>query len=197
MQEITGLIEKEREKIFLMDQPLFTVMFLVDREVPMSQVDRIRQELRKTGSLHIAEGGYPQGDLELSPLIYHAVGLPRLLPPLNALTLDKKELEKLGGNLYTIDLSARNLSPREVDEGLQAHIGNSKEGKYVVSLEYDGEIPYGQYVEAVDMVWNVVYRFREELSRKNYSLSYDELGPDLQREIRKAYPMAMSENMHR
>ena len=197
MQEITGLIEKEREKIFLMDQPLFTVMFLVDREVPMSQVDRIRQELRKTGSLHIAEGGYPHGDLELSPLIYHAVGLPRLLPPLNAKTLDKKEMEKLGGDLYTIDLSARNLSPREVDEGLQAHIGNSKEGKYVVSLEYDGEIPYGQYVEAVDMVWNVVYRFREGLSQKNYSLSYDELGPDLQREIRKAYPMALSENMHK
>jgi len=42
----------------------------------------------------------------------------------------------------------------------------------------------------------VVYRFREGLSQKNYSLSYDELGPDLQREIRKAYPMALSENMH-
>jgi hypothetical protein len=195
LEEVNGLIEKEREKIFLLDQPRFTVMFLVDREVPMSQVDRIRQELRKTGSLHIAEGGYPHGNLELSPLIYHAVGLPRLLPPLDALTLGPEEIDKLGADLYTIDLSARNLSPREVDEGLQAHIRNSQEGKYVISLVYDGEIPYGQYVETVDMIWNVVYKFREELSLRKYNLAYDELGEDLQREIRKTYPMALSEHM--
>ena len=72
-------------------------------------------ELRKTGLLRTAEGGYPHGDLELSPLIYHAVGLPRLLPPLDAKMLDQKEIEKMGSNLHIIDLSARNKTPGIVD----------------------------------------------------------------------------------
>jgi len=196
MQEVTGLIEKEREKVFFLDQNLFTVMFLVDKDIPMSQVDEVRQELRKTGSLHIAEGGYPQGDIELSPLIYHAVGLPRLLPPLNAKTLDKKVMEKLGDKLHTIDLSARNTTPQDLDVGLKKFIADNSDGKYVISLEYDGAIPYGQYVETVDMVWKIVYSFRNSLAMERYSVPYDKLGDDLQREIRKAYPMALSETMN-
>ncbi len=195
LKEVTGLIEKEREKVFLLDQKSFTVMFMVDKGLPMSQVDKVRQELRKTGSLRIAEGGYPHGDLELSPLIYHAVGLPRLLPPLNAKILDKKEMEKLGGNLHTIDLTLRNTTPGEESEGLRKFIGNHSDGKYVISLEYDRAIPYGQYVETVDMVWKIVYSFRNKLAMDRYSVSYDKLGDDLQREIRKAYPIALSENL--
>jgi hypothetical protein len=124
------------------------------------------------------------------------VGLPRLLPPLDAKTLDKKEIEKRGGDIHTIDLSAMNSTPRDMDEALQAFISNSRDGKYVISLEYYGAIPYGQYVETVDMVWKVVYSFREDLSQKKYSVSYDKLGDELQREIRKSYPMALSETLN-
>ena len=196
LNEVTKLIEKEREKVFLLDQKRFTVIFLVDKGIPMSQVDLVRQKLRKTGSLLIAEGGYPQGNVNLSPLIYHTVGLPRVLPPLNAKVLDKKEVEKSGGQIFTIDLSARNTSPKTLDAGLKNFISGSKGGKYVISLEYDGTVPYGQYVESVDMVWKVVYRFRKELALEKYGLSYDKLGDDLQREIRKAYPMALTESMN-
>jgi len=171
-------------------------LFLVDRDIPMSELDEVRQELRRTGSLHIAEGGYPHGDLKLSPLLYHTVGLPRLLPPLDAKTLDKKEMEKLGGNLHIIDLSARNITPRDLDEGLRKFIGDHSDGKYVISLNYDGAIPYGQYVETVDMVWKMVYSFRNTLAMERYRVPYDQLGDDLQREIRKAYPMALSEEMN-
>ena len=194
-QELSGLVEKEKEKVSLLDQKLFTVMFLADRDTPMSLVDEVRQELRKIQTLLIAEGGYPQGDLELSPLLYHAVGLPRLLPPLNAKVLDKKEVAKRGTNVFTIDLSARNSSPKELEEGIKSYISGSKAGKYIISLEYDGEVPYGQYIESVDMVWKVVYSFRKQLAQEKYGLAYDQLGDDLQREIRKAYPMALAEFM--
>lgn len=196
LKELAALIESEKERVFMLDQDRFTVMFLVDRDMPMSELDKVRQELRRTGSLHIAEGGYPHGDLKLSPLLYHAVGLPRLLPPLGAKILDKKEMGKLGGNLYIIDLSARNTTPRDVDEGLRKFIGDNSDGKYVISLEYDGAIPYGQYVETVDMVWKTVYSFRNRLAMDRYNVPYDKLGEDLQREIRKAYPMALSESLN-
>ncbi len=194
LDELSTLVEKEKERVFMLDQDRFTVVFLADRDVPMSHMDKIRQELRRRGSLHIAEGGYPQGNIHLSPLLYHAVALPRLLPPLNAKILDKKEIEKAGGKVCTIDLSARNTTPADVDRRLQEFI-KANQGEYVISLEYDGAIPYGQYVETVDMVWKVVYRFRKELALEKYSASYDMLGDDLQREIRKTYPMALSETM--
>jgi len=193
LQELSGLVEQERSKLNKMDQGAITALFLVDQRVPMEKVARVRAELRKTGALHFAEGGYPQGDLNLSPLIYHAVGLPRLLPPPGAKVLDKKEMKKLGGMLHTIDLSARTTDPGSVDNGLRKFIESHSNGKYVISLEYDGDIPYGQYVESVDMVWKIVYSFRNKLAMERYSVPYDKLGDDLQREIRKAYPMALSE----
>ncbi len=195
LSELSGLVEKRKSKLNKMDQGSLIAIFLVDQGVSMAEVAKVREEMRKMEALHFAEGGYPQGDLNLSPLIYHAVALPRLLPPANAKVLDKKEMEKLGDKLHTIDLSARNTTPRDLDEGLRKFIGNHSDGKYVISLEYDGAIPYGQYVETVDMVWKIVYSFRNSLAMEKYSVPYDKLGDDLQREIRKAYPMALSETL--
>jgi beta-lactamase regulating signal transducer with metallopeptidase domain len=188
-------VNEKRLKLPKIDEPYLTALFLVDRKVRMGELHKVREVLRKIEALHIAEGGYPQGDLNLSPLIYHAVALPRLLPPLHAKTLDIKEVEKYGTGLYTIDLAARNSTPREVDKGLQEFIADHSDGKYVISLEYDGTIPYGQYVESVDMVWKTVYSFRNKLALDRYNVPYDKLGDDVQREIRKAYPMALSELM--
>lgn len=161
----------------------------------MEEVGQVRNELRQMEVLHFAEGGYPKGDLKLSPLIYQSVALPRLLPPMDMKMMDKKEVENSGGNLYTIELSERNTTPRDVDEGLRKFIGSVNEGKYVISLEYDGAIPYGQYVETVDMIWKIVYSYRNSLAMERYSVPYEKLGDDLQTEIRKAYPMAVSEAM--
>jgi hypothetical protein len=195
LEELIALVEMEKERVFMLDQNRFTVLFLVDRGIPMSQLDKVRQRLRAKGSLHIAEGGYPHGELDLSPLLYHTVGLPRLLPPMNAKILDKKELEKKGVPMHTLDLSARNTSPGEMDKDLTRFIDEHRDGKYVLSLEYDGEIPYGQYVETVDMIYNIIYRFRDELSLQTYKLPYDQLGENLQKEMRKSFPLALSEAM--
>ena len=195
LSELSGLVEKKMGRLSKIEQIRFTTLFLVDRSVPMTDVDRVRNKFRQMEVLHFAEGGYPQGDLELSPLIYQAVALPRILPPTGVKRLDKTEVENRGGNLYTIDLSERNTTPRDIDEGLRKFIGSVDDGKYVISLEYDGAIPYGQYVETVDMIWMIVYSFRNTLAMERYSVPYEKLGDDLQSEIRKAYPMAVSEMM--
>lgn len=196
LSELETLVDKEKARLSKLDQQSITALFLIDRSVPMKLVEQVRTELRRINALHFAEGGYPHGDLNLSPLIYHAVALPRLLPPIGAKTLDKREVEKTGGTVHTIDLSARNTTPREIDEDLQRFIDSNEDGRYVISLEYDREIPYGQYVETVDMVFRVVYKFRKELAIDLYQIPYEKLGDDLQREIRRAYPMALSESMH-
>lgn len=193
LTELAALIEKEKSNHSKLDLGSLTAIFLIDREVPMAEVDKVRQVLRKNNALHIAEGGYPHGNITLSPLLYHTVALPRLLPPLNAKMVNKKEIEKSGTKVLTIDLAARNTTPRDVDNNLQQFIRNNEGGKYIISLEFDDKIPYGQYVETVDMMFKVVYRFRKELALKKYEVPYEQLGDDLQREIRRAYPMALSE----
>lgn len=193
--DLEKLIQGEKSQVSKLDENTMIALFLIDRTIPMVLVNQVREEMRRINALHIAEGGYPHGDLELSPLLYHTVGIPRLLPPKGAKVLDKKEVEKRGGIVYTVDLAARNTTPRDVDEGLQQFIKTNEGGKYVISLEYDGAIPYGQYVETVDMIYQVIYRFREELSLEKYRVAYDQLGAELQKEMRKAYPMALSETM--
>jgi len=195
LSELRSLVKQKMGQLSKIDQVRFTTLFLVDRSVPMEEVGQVRNELRQMEVLHFAEGGYPKGDLKLSPLIYQSVALPRLLPPMDMKMMDKKEVENSGGNLYTIELSERNTTPRDVDEGLRKFIGSVNEGKYVISLEYDGAIPYGQYVETVDMIWKIVYSYRNSLAMERYSVPYEKLGDDLQTEIRKAYPMAVSEAM--
>jgi len=195
ISDIATVIDQELGKLIYMDAQKATAIFLVDKDVLMSDVNKVREELREAKRYRVAEGGYPHGDLDLSPLLYHSVALPRLLPPMDALVLDKAEVERRGGSVHTIDLSARNTSPHDVDEGLSKFISGSPDGKYVLSLEYDGDTPYGQYVETVDMIYNVVYSSRNKLAEKKYGAAYDKLGDELQRELRKAYPMALSEKM--
>lgn len=192
---LEALVNKEKGKLSKLDQKSMTAVFLIDREIPMVLVDQVRDKLRRMNALHIAEGGYPHGDLNLSPLLYNAVGLIRLLPPMDAKVLDKEEVEKNGGMVHVIDLTARNTTPKDVDQNLQKFIRDSRDGRYVISLEYDGAIAYGQYVETVDMIYKVIYSFRKDLAMEKYGAPYDQLGAELQKELRKAYPMAMSETM--
>ena len=111
--------------------------------------------------------------------------------------MDKEEIRKDGIRVLTIDLAERNTTPAEVDRKLEDFIRENAGGKYFFSLEYDEEIPYGQYIEVVDMVFRVVYRFRDELAMERHNVRYLELGDALQKEIRKAYPMVLSEALNR
>jgi biopolymer transport protein ExbD len=196
VDEISWRVNKYVGELSLPEMSQATGVFLVDRSVPMSEVEKVRMELREATRYRVAEGGYPHGDLELSPLLYHAVALVRLLPPLDAKILDKEVVEEMGGKVHTINLSDRNTSPGEVDQKLRKFIEDTGPNKYVISLEYDKDIPYGHYVETVDMIYNIIYSFRNKLAMEKYVVPYEKLGDELQRELRKVYPLALSETLH-
>ncbi len=191
--DLEGLVEKERSKRSKMDIGKLTALFYVDREMPMKERMKVQEELRRINSLKIADAGYPEENQSISPIIWHTVALPRMLPPMDAKLMEKEDIEKMGMKLFIIDLSARNTSPLEIDQNLTRFIQENDGGKYVFSMEYDQEIPYGQYIESVDLVFKVVYSFREKLALKKYSIPYADLGTDRQKEIRRAYPMVLSE----
>ncbi|MCK5463413.1 MAG: hypothetical protein KAI95_10370, partial [Bacteroidales bacterium] len=194
MDQFAGKVKAEQARHNKLDVNKLTGVLYADKNMPMKEVASIRQLLREINALKLADAGYPhKSGMEVSPVLYHTIALPRLLPPMDAKIMDKAEVEKMGTALHVIDLSARNSTPADVHGGLTEFIKQHDGGKYVFSLEYDGEIPYGQYIEAVDMVFSVVYEFRDKLAMKEHGVKYTELGPDLQKKIRKVYPMALSE----
>ena len=196
MDQLGDKVNAERAKHNKLDVNKLTGVLYADENMPMKEVADLRQLLREINALKLADAGYPhKSGMEVSPVLYHTIALPRLLPPMDAKIMDKEEVEKIGTALFIIDLSVKNSTPADVHKGLTEHIKqyDRDRGKYVFSLEYDGEIPYGQYIEAVDMVFSVVYEFRDKLAMKEHGVSYTELGPDLQKKIRKVYPMALSE----
>jgi len=194
MGQLAGKVEAEQARHNKLDVNKLTGVLYADKNMPMKEVSGIRQLLREINALKLADAGYPhKSGMEVSPVLYHTIALPRLLPPMDAKIMDKEEVEKMGTALYVIDLTARNSTPADVHKGLTEFIKQHDGGKYVFSLEYDGEIPYGQYIEAVDMVFSVVYEFRDKLAMKEHGVKYLELGPDLQKKIRKVYPMVLSE----
>ena len=194
MSQLAGKVEAERAKHNKLDVNKLTGVLYVDKNVPMKEIDKIRMALRKINALKLADAGYPhKSGVEVSEVLYHTVALPRLLPPLDAKILEKEKVINSGTAIYVINLSARNTTPADVHKGLTEFIRQHDGGKYVFSLEYDREIPYGQYLEAVDMVFSTVYEFRDKRAMKEHGVGYLELGPDLQQHIKKAYPMVLSE----
>lgn len=194
VDKLADKVMAERARHNKLDINKLTGVLYVDKNVPMKEIASIRQKFREINALKLADAGYPhKSGMEVSPVLYHTIALPRLLPPMDAKIIDKEEVEKMGTALYVIDLSARNTSPADVHRGLAEFIKQHDGGKYVFSLEYGNEIPYGQYIEVVDMVFTVVYEFRDELAMKEHGVKYAALGPDLQQKIRKAYPLVLSE----
>jgi len=192
--QLAGKVKAEQARHNKLDVNKLTGVLYADKNMPMKEVAGIRQLLREINALKLADAGYPhKSGMEVSPVLYHTIALPRLLPPMDAKIMDKAEVEKMGTALHVIDLSARNSTPADVHKGLTEFIKQHDGGKYVFSLEYDRDIPYGQYIEAVDMVFSVVYEFRDKLAMKEHGVKYTELGPDLQKKIRKVYPMVLSE----
>jgi biopolymer transport protein ExbD len=194
INKIGSAIESHQSGVNKLDQPKMTTVLWVDKDMPMGTVVEVKGKLREIGALKIADAGYPH-DIAgyVSPLLYSSVGLPRVLPPMDAETLDKEDLEKDGVNIFTIDLSARNTTPAEIYRDLETFFEKYNKDKYVFSLEYDKDIPYGQYIETVDMIFSMVYSYRNKLALKMHNVPYTELGADLQKEIRKSYPMVLSE----
>ena len=166
--DLSWLINRKVGVLSLPDMRQATGVFLVDRNIPMSEVDKARMELREATQFRVAEGGYPHGDIELSPLLYHSVALPRMLPPKDAKILQKEVVEEMGGKVHTIDLSARNTTPGDVEIGIKQFFESIVDNKYIISLEYDEKIPYGQYVETVVMIYNVIYSYRNNLAMDKY-----------------------------
>jgi len=188
--QFSGMLEKEKQNYKAIDHPYLTAVFHIDKDIPMKYVYKLKQILRENNSLKFADAGIP-GDEQVLPVLKHAVGLPRLLPPVDALIIEKEEIRKRGIGIFGIDLASRSNSPAILNRDIKEFIKENM--KYVLLLQFDNETPYGEYIEAVDMIFDAIYDLREELALSKYNIPYNDLGPVQQKEIKEVYPVTLTE----
>jgi hypothetical protein len=189
--EVGGIVEKERRLRKNFDVSGLAVELFVDKNVPMGEVDKVKNELRKSDALKIIFAATPESK-EITPLLYHAQGMFFKLPPLDAKELSNEELKKQNIPLFHLNLTEKNLNPSSVHENVEKFITGSD--KEIVVLQYGNSTPYGEYLETKDLLFRVYAELRNKMSLERYSIPYEELGSKQQKEIQKVYPVIITEN---
>jgi len=191
LQEFERLIKKAKLKRNALDQPLLVVNLNIDKKVPMKQVDQIYQVLRKNQLLKISYAGYTNAE-EVPDLLQHAASIPKLLPPPEAKYLTKEKEEGLRSEDKIMDIIALKNS---ADQKFITAVKNrfNQNNKLIMLLQYDNNTPFGQYVSYVDATYMAVYSMRDKLAMSKYNLPYNDLPKPMQKDIRKHYPMRLSE----
>ncbi len=112
-------------------------------------------------------------------------------------------------NVFTILINARNEllvegEPMEIKylrERVKEFIANpynrpdlaESPQKAVISLKTDRGTSYSMYITVYNELKAAYRELRDEAARAKYGVPYDKLPPDLKKEIRKMYPIKISE----
>lgn len=181
----------EFSKINRLDQTLTTVLIYADKDLSMQYIHQLNQTLREIGLLKVAHMGRVANH-KVSDLQTAYVGMPKMLPPLEGIEiLDKKNLDKKDITLFEIDATNEENTPENVKPKFKEAVQNAE--KYVADLYYDKSTILNTYVGYQDMARSVIYEFRNKYAQEKFNMQYDDLSSSRQREIKKKYPLIISE----
>ena len=183
--DLEKLIIEEKSKFNQLDLNLVTVQLAVDGNTPMKQVYDFYQILRKINLLKVAFVCYPDDN---STNLYPPTAFPHKLPPLiGAEILDSTELAAMSIKFFEIHADDKENSSITIEPELTQFISESE--KYIIVLMYDNSTSYKDYMSYNDMIWSVVYKYRNQYALEKYNIKYENLEKDLQKDVRKKYPL--------
>jgi len=163
---------------------------VVDAGCQMANVHALYQKMREMNELRYILSVKPI-DTKVPEVIYHNVGIPRLLPPKDAVLMEEEAVEKSGMHIIRVDLTKAETTPdwaaATFDKGIQA------DKKYMVLLSYQNSTSYKQYMTILDEFYKSIFTKRNELAQEKYQLAYNDLAEAHQKEIRKSLPMIITE----
>lgn len=165
-------INKIRTKGNPFDERQKIPVLMIDRACKMQNVNALYDKMREIDELRYVISLRPNGK-NVPEVFYHNVGIPRLLPPLDAKLMDEKEVEKNGMKIHRIDLTKGTVSPVTIKNMLEKEIRENQ--KYVILYIYKNETTYKDYLTYLDQVYQVIFEKRNQLAQKKYSLNYDDL----------------------
>jgi len=190
LNQLADKLKERKARLPLLDQRFFTVRLFIDQNTSMELVSEMLNIMRENNFLKISFAGFPKED-KIPRIMYYYAGLNMLLPPPDAKIIAKEKVKKMGINLFEINTMNNNYSAETMKEQIYNNIINHKE--YLLLLNYDNSLKYGDYIGYVDGVFTVINKFREKYARQEYNLSFDELAAVQQDMIRKKYPVVLTQ----
>ena len=190
VSEIAGIIESERKSGISIDLPYLSCELFADKNVPMGEVDKVKNELRKNNALKIIFASLPVSK-EMNPLLFHAQGLFFRLPPMDAKIISEEELIKQKIPVLRLNLDEKNLSPSTIHDRVLKFITGSDRG--IVGIQYRNNTSYEECLVTKDIVMGVYNELRNKMSLEKYQVPFEDLGSRLQDNIRETYPIMLVE----
>jgi hypothetical protein len=163
---------------------------VVDARCPMANVHALYHKMREMNELRYILSVKPF-DTKVPEVFYHNVGIPRLLPPKDAVLMEEEAVEKSGMKIIRVDLTKAETTPDWAATTFNKEIQADK--KYVVLLSYQNNSTYKDYLSILDEFYKSIFAKRNQLAHEKYQLAYDELADAHQKEIRKSLPMIITE----
>lgn len=186
--DLEKLILEEKSKFNQLDLNIITVQLAVDENTPMKQVYDFYQILRKINLLKVAFVCYPDDN---TTNLYPPTAFTRKLPPMDAEEVEIEDLPAMSIKYFEIDATNIENTPETIKPNLTKFISESE--KYIKCLVYDNSTTYNDYISYMDMVWSVILDFRKNYALKKYNIEYENLGNELQKEVRKKYPIILTQ----
>ncbi len=189
--DLKEILLQEKSKINQLDHDIITINIFADKNLSMDYMNKLNQTLREIGLLKVAHMGKVT-DPKISKLQRGFIGMPKKLPPLVGIEiLDKKDIVKKGITFFEIDATNKKNTPENLKPKFKEAVLSSE--KYIADLYYDETTILSAYIGYQDMARSVIYEFREEYSFKKYNMSYNDLSSVQQKEIKKKFPLIISE----
>ncbi len=156
-----------------------TVLLNIDKDATMKYVDKVKTSLRDANVLKLGYLAQKKGETGNDYM-----ALFNLLPPKDALWVDKEDMKKRGIPLFEIDKKFVDFS-----DDLESSIKANK--KYVMLYEYDNQTTYNDYIQTLDLVYATIIGLRRNEAFFD-SVKYDDLSSDEQKVYRKKYPITLT-----
>lgn len=186
--DLEKMISEAKSTFNQLDLDIVTVAIAVDKNAPMKQIYVLNQILRKLNLLKVGFVCYPDDN----PDNLHALTtFIRKLPPMDAEILDTKDLPGMGIEYFEIDAVNQENTPQKLKPQIKKLVSESE--KYIMCLVFNNSTTYKSYTEYNDMVWSVIYGFRNQYAMEKYNSEYENLGRELQNEVKKKYPIILTQ----
>jgi beta-lactamase regulating signal transducer with metallopeptidase domain len=187
--DLEKLLIEEKSKFNQLNLNIVTIQLAVDENTEMKQVYELQQILRKNNLLKIGYVCYPDDN---AAYLYPPTAFTRMLPPINVEEVKIEDLVKKSIEFFEIDATDIENNVEIIKPKLTKFISESE--KYVIGLTFDNSTSYKTYSSYNDMVFSIMLDFRNQYALEKYNIEYKSLGKELQREVRKKYPIILSQH---
>lgn len=187
LKELDKVLKEHKSTFNKLDMPFITVKIHVDASSKMAPVHDLIEMLRNNNLLKIAyacEATTPE-----SELLQHAQAVLRKLPPPNSdPNIELLDRETVKDRLLVIDMD---VPSKNRDAELELFI--RKHPDYIIALDWSNSTLYGNYIHTLDWTYGVFMKLRNAYSQHKFEVDYDDLPEKLQSEVRKVYPLRITQ----